>query len=393
MPLFIVNEDITRMKVDAIVNAANNTLLGGGGVDGAIHRAAGHKLLKECAGLNGCETGNAKITNGYDLPAKYVIHTVGPIWRGGKYNEENLLKSCYNRSLELAVEHNCQSVAFPMISAGVFGYPKRDAMKVAQNTINEFLSKNENDIDVYIVLYGRDTSEFFDKSDDLDKIIKELDISLKDGVVREDSPNYSGSKPFGVCGAMVTPSTNLLLGAVAGLFNWGVGKPEKKSEKVPEDSGTDDERRCENRNDADSAYAFFEKTSSVDLKDALEKTGEDFSSMVMRKISEKGLNEVKCYKAANVTKQIFSKIRNSAYGDDVSYKPTKNTAIAFAIALELPIEEARELLGKAGYAFSKCDKSDIIAEYCISKKINDIFKVNDILFKYNQPLLGSGARN
>lgn len=381
------------MKVDAIVNAANNTLLGGGGVDGAIHRAAGHKLLKECAGLNGCETGNAKITNGYDLPAKYVIHTVGPIWRGGKYNEENLLKSCFNRSLELAVEHNCQSVAFPMISAGIFGYPKRDAMKVAQNTINEFLSKNENDIDVYIVLYGRDTSEFFDKSDDLDKIIKELDISLKDGVVKEDSPNYSDSKPLGmVGGAMVTPTTEMLLHSVAGLFNW-VRIPEKKSEKAPKDSGVAEDRRYEKRIDADVADTFFEKSSSIDLKDALEKTGEDFSSMVMRKINEQGLNEVKCYKAANVTKQIFSKIRNSAYGEDASYKPTKNTAIAFAIALKLPIEEARELLGKAGYAFSKCDKSDIIAEYCISKKINDIFAVNDILFKYNQPLLGSGARN
>lgn len=157
MPIEMIQNDITRMEVDAIVNAANSSLLGGGGVDGCIHRAAGPELLSECRLLGGCETGHSKITKGYRLPCRYVIHTVGPRWKDGKHGERDLLISCYQTSLQLAVENGCKTVAFPLVSAGIYGYPKEEALKIAVETIETFLQKN--DLCVYLVLFDREAYE------------------------------------------------------------------------------------------------------------------------------------------------------------------------------------------------------------------------------------------
>jgi O-acetyl-ADP-ribose deacetylase (regulator of RNase III) len=159
----LTREDITKMKVDAIVNAANRTLLGGGGVDGAIHRAAGRELLEECKTLNGCDTGDAKITKGYLLPAKYVIHTVGPVWRGGHKNEAELLASCYRRSLELAQEHHCKTIAFPNVSTGIYGYPKREAAEIALKTVKNYLKENKLPEKVYFVCFDEENYRIYDE--------------------------------------------------------------------------------------------------------------------------------------------------------------------------------------------------------------------------------------
>ena len=158
----ILNGDITKIKVDAIVNAANTSLLGGGGVDGAIQRAAGRELLEECRALNGCETGKAKITKGYNLPAKHVIHTVGPVYRDGKQGEKELLASCYRESLKLAVENGVKTIAFPCISTGIYGYPFREACVIALRTVEDFMQANESITQVYMVCFGDSDFERFE---------------------------------------------------------------------------------------------------------------------------------------------------------------------------------------------------------------------------------------
>ena len=286
MPLQIVRNDITKMQVDAIVNAANETLLGGSGVDGAIHQAAGPELLAECRTLHGCKTGQAKITKGYRLPAKFVIHTVGPVWEGGSYGERDLLVSAYRSSLELALEHRCETVAFPLISSGVFGYPKDQALKVAVDTIGDFLL--QHDMTVYLVIFDKAAYTIGGK------LFSDIAAYIDDRYAEEhtDSDEQQLRRRFRVLASAPMP-------------------------------------------EAEAAPA----AAPSSLNEALEMLDESFSQMLLRKIDEAGLTDAECYKRANVDRRLFSKIRS-----DIHYKPSKPTAMAFAVALELPLEEAREML-------------------------------------------------
>lgn len=334
MPLQIVRNDITKMKVDAIVNAANISLLGGGGVDGCIHRAAGPELLAECKTLGSCETGNAKITKGYRLPCKYVIHAVGPRWRDGKHGEREKLVSCYCTSLALAKVHGCETVAFPLISSGIYGYPKDQALKVAIDTISDFLL--ENDMTVYIVIFDRKAYQIGEK------LFSDIAAYIDDNYVDEH-----------------TDSSSERLRRMQMLSE----EPEEETFGAPL-----------------APMAASAKT----LDDALSQIDESFSEMLLRKIGEKGMTDAQCYKKANIDRKLFSKIRS-----DRLYKPSKPTAIAFAIALELPLNETKELLMKAGFALSHSNKFDIIIEYFVEHGNYNIFEINEALFAFDQSLLGA----
>ena len=330
MPFEIIRNDITKMKVDVIVNAANKSLLGGGGVDGCIHRAAGPELLSECKLLNGCEIGSAKITKGYQLPCMYVIHAVGPRWIDGNHHEKELLESCYTTSFHLAKDYGCKSIAFPLISSGIYGYPKAQALRIAVEQIRKFLLDNE--MMVYLVIFNREAYEIGDK------LYSDITSYIDDKYVDEHSDSLSLQKPRFVG----FDNTCLREGSAP------LSSAEQKS-----------------------------------IMDWLSDIDESFSEMLLRKIDESGMSDAECYKKANIDRKLFSKIRS-----DKLYKPSKPTVIAFALALELSIEEMQDMLAKAGFALSHSSKFDLIIEYFVKQGNYNVHEINAVLFAFDQSLIG-----
>lgn len=334
MPFHIIREDITRIKADAIVNAANEYLAAGGGVCGAIFAAAGReKLEKACLRMGRCPTGSAVITPGFDLPAKYVIHAVGPRWYGGGRNEEALLRSCYKTALSLAEQNGCESVAFPLISAGIYGYPKQEAFRIASESIREFL--RESEMDVTLVLFDR--SSLLIGEERFGKIREYIDdhyAELHEAPRNANEPGFFDGMPA------FAPSAAPVSGA--GLL--------KKSRS---------------------------------LKDAVAELEESFSARLLRLIDERGLTDSAVYKRANIDRRLFSKIRKE------DYSPSKPTVLALAIALELNSDETCDLLKRAGFALSDSSKADVIVSWFIEEKIYDIFAVNEALFDFGERPLGT----
>lgn len=338
MPFIIIRQDITKMKVDAIVNAANTELKMGGGVCGAIFRAAGAaKLQAACDKLAPIKTGEAVITPGFDLPAKFVIHTAGPVYNKRNPEEsEKLLRSAYTTSLRVAVENKCESIAFPLISSGIYGYPKDEALQVATSAIRNFL--DEHDIEVNLVLF--DKSAFV--------------ISRK------------------------------LLGEVKSYIDEHyVDTHEVKRRKL-----LDVERQAISEDDVylhAPAFIRADAPAAVDdpLEDVVGDLDEPFSALLLRLIDTKGMTDVEVYKRANLDRRLFSKIRSAK-----NYMPSKRTAIALAISMRLSLDETDALLGRAGYTLSRAIIFDVIVKYFIVNGKYDIFEINEVLFAYDQPLLG-----
>lgn len=327
MPFTIVRQDITKMKVDAIVNAANTDLAMGGGVCGAIFNAAGvSDLQTACDKLAPIKTGDAVITPGFKLPAKFIVHTAGPVYRGGKSGEEEQLRSCYLNALERAVENKCKSIAFPLISSGIYGYPKEEALLVATGAIQDFLGEHE--LDVYLAVFDKAAFAVSEK------LLGEVESYIDEHYVAEH------------------------------------GLPRRKLLDVEREA----------LEEADLMQAPIVGAGIDDLVGSLD---EPFSETLLRLIDAKGKTDVEVYKRANLDRKLFSKIRSNK-----GYMPSKRTVIALAVALELSLDETDDLLERAGYALSHSQKFDVIVEYFIVSGKCDIFEINEVLFKYDQPLLG-----
>lgn len=328
----ILRQDITKMDLDAIVNAANTRLQMGSGVCGAIFNAAGASELQEaCDQLAPIKTGEAVMTPGFHLPAKYIIHTVGPVYIDGKHGEKDILRACYQNSLKLAVDNECESIAFPLISSGIFGYPKVEALSVATDAIKEFLLDNE--IEVYLTVFDKDS--FVVSGNLLGKVAAYID------------DNYVGEHE------LRRQRENLL----------EVERAALDESETPRFDGA--------------------PASLGDLDGVIEHLDEPFTKTLLDLIDAKGKTDVEVYKRANIDRKLFSKIRKGK-----GYMPSKRTAIALAISLELSLEETDDLLERAGYALSHSQKFDVIIEYFIINRDYDIFEINEVLFQYDQPLLG-----
>ena len=438
MSVTFIRGDITKLKVDAIVNAANNELRGGGGVDGAIHAAAGAEQLHAfCKTLGGCPTGEAKLSPGFNLPAKYIIHTVGPVWEGGGFHEKTLLTSCYIRSLELAQLNHCKTVAFPLISAGAYGYPYEDALQIAYDSCQRFLNETKADMDIYIVLYQRgrnytpnlrrqiEYSEFPDADAfqsvanyisehyhfDAEEAEREEAVSAKEVLsasYAEDSLALYDTADFEESEKLVPPAPRKHItkkakkssSKVAVKENICFSKATSAKKTIPDfDSaeeaamGSASAMASAHSVQAKETTSFFARMKRQYLEDSLPMgknascsslpskedfpVEETFTQLVIRFMREKNLTPKEVYTRACIDRKLFSKIISNIY-----YQPTKNTAVKIALGLQLTPEETDKLLNAAGFALSRSKITDLIISFCISHNQRTVWQVNGYLEDY-----------
>ena len=338
MPFEIVRNDITNMRVDAIVNTANPRAVIGLGVDSAIHEKAGPQLLAARQEIGHIDMGCAAITPAFQLAAKYVIHTVGPVWDGGSYGEEALLRNCYDNSLGLAVEHGCQSIAFPLISTGNYGFPKDKALQIAISSFSEFLLKHE--MQIYLVVFDQTSYKLSEK--------------LFQGVASYIDQHYVDAWQMATYGAPVENRRSI-----------------RRRREIDQ---------CETMAMRECAPCA---SKAMSLEDMLKQADAGFTETLLKLIDQTGKKDSEVYKKANISKQHFSKIRNNP-----NYKPTKPTAIALALALELDLEATKDLIGRAGYALTNSSKFDLIIRYFIEQGNYNVVEINMALYEFDQMLLG-----
>ncbi len=344
MPFKIVRNDITRMQVDAIVNTANEAPSYSTGVDTAVYMEAGaEELLAERKKIGFMEEGEVAITPGFKLPAKYIIHAVSPCYIDGTYGEEEKLRSCYKKSLELAHENKCESIAFPLISTGNFGYPKEEAMRVAVDEINAFLLKN--DMLVYLVVFDTKSTE--------------LGLKLNPALEAYIDHNY-------VCEQREKEYRDRYFGSVCGAPSMQAPKVEMSKISLPQ--------RKE-----DEYYDLWEERENA-LNERMQHLSDTFQEYLFYLIESKGLTNAEVYKRAIITKQLFSKIKRNP-----QYHPDKATAMRLCVGAKLSLDETVDLLARAGYALSPCDKRDIIFSFFIENNVFDMIEIDIALEEHNLP--------
>ena len=357
MSFEIIRNDITKVQADAIVNTANPLVEVGAGVDSAVYAAAGRdRLMAERKKIGPMQPGEVAVTPAFDLDADYIIHAVGPAWMGGDCGEVETVARCYRSSLNKAKELGCESIAFPLMASGTYGFPKDVALKTAVSEISGFLFNNE--MTVYLVVYDKESFEVSGKAfSDISSFIAEEEVVEPD--YRSHRRRRGGS--FG----------NVRRNISAG---------------VRRSAGIDFSAETVEDSFEDSLYGYersLDGFSETDIDDVIKHKDESFQQRLFRLIDRKGLEDKDVYKKANIDRKHFSKIRSN-----VNYNPSKKTALALAIALGLNLDETKDLLLRAGIALSHSNTFDIIIEYCIDHHMTDIYEINCILFNYDQPTLG-----
>lgn len=346
MPFQIIRNDITKVKADAVVNTANPHPQVGGGTDSAVYKAAGkEKLLAERKKIGDIRPGEAAVTPAFALHAKYIIHTVGPAWYGGEHGERDILQACYRNSLMKAAELACESIAFPLIATGVYGFPKDEALQIALAEINRFLLQQ----DMLVILVVFDQKSF---------VLSEKLISGIDAFLEEHEADVLADEEYGPAYAEELKKENA----------WRRRRQRDQivsmslSEAVP--------------STADSA--------GKSLEEFMSREEESFRDRLFRLIDERGLSDTEVYTRANITRQVFSKIRKNP-----DYHPKKTTAFALSIALELDMKTMLDLLSRAGITFSPSNRMDLIIEFFVTNRSYDTGQIDAALFHYGQPTLFS----
>ncbi|SDB18632.1 macro domain-containing protein [Eubacterium oxidoreducens] len=372
MPFQIVRNDITKMHVDAIVNTANPLPGYGPGTDAAVYKAAGEEqLLTVRYGIGVIERGHSVITDGFKLPAKYIIHTVGTAWLGGNSGEEDIIRNCYRSVFRVAQENAIESLAIPLLASGSYGFPKEIALRIALSEIEAFMSNH--DLELYLVVF--DEKAFLLSSE----LYGEIDEYINNNYVEEKkSKEYLFSSQIQYEEALLTA-----LSVAGRAFS---NTDRKDSEKERKRKGTAKDAKV---------YGDFEEVEACEMNDAAlsaEKSLDDvvkrldktFMELVFSFADEREMTDVEVQKKANLDRKAFSKLKCGT-----TKNPSKSTALALAVALELSLDDTKDLLSRAGLALSPCSKRDVIVQYFIEKQAYDIYEINVALFEHGEQLLGN----